>query len=73
MSQRNKLLLYVILTIIVIGSIFLIWAIDTGKFFSNADVIDPTINSAKDLNSLPAPDQSTFGEFFGKVASWFGR
>lgn len=73
MSQRSQLTIYILLVIVVIASILLVWAFDTGRIFSSADVVEPAITSADKLQSLPAPDKSTFGELFGKVASWFGK
>ena len=73
MSSRNRLVMYIVLFLVVIGAIFLIWAIDTGKIFSNADTLEPTAYSIKDINTLPAPDQSIFGEWFGKIAGIFSK
>lgn len=73
MSQKVRLILYIVLMIIIVGSIFLVWAFDTGRIFGSADVVEPAVTSAEKLKILPAPDQSTFGDWFGKVVGWFGR
>jgi len=72
-TQRIKIIFYILLAIMVITSIFLVWAFDTGRIFGSADVVEPAVTSAEKLKTLPAPDESTFSELFGKVASWFGR
>lgn len=70
MSQRVKLISYISLVIIIFGLIFLVWAYDTGRFFSHADT-SVSVLSSNQLTTLPAPDQSTFSNIFGKVISWF--
>lgn len=73
MSQKSQLIIYIMLIIVVFITLFIVWAIDTGRLASSADTNEITTYSATELMTLPAPDQSTFGELFGKVASWFGR
>lgn len=73
MNQRSKIILYILLALVIVGSIFLVWAFDSGKFFSSADESAPAVTSAEQLQSLPSPDQSTFGDWFGKVAEWFSQ
>lgn len=72
MSQRAKLISYISLVIIIFGLIFLVWAYDTGRFFSHADT-NVSILSSNQLTTLPAPDQSTFGNIFGKIVGWFAQ
>ena len=71
MNKRSQLVFYVMLVIIIFAAIFIIWAIDTGKLAGSADVAEPAITSASELQSLPATDKSTFGDLFSKVADWF--
>lgn len=72
MSKKTTVVIYILLAIIVFAAIFIIWAIDTGKIASHADV-PSGITSAQDLQTLPNPDQSTFSKIFGRVAGWFSR
>lgn len=72
MTKKTSIIIYIILAIVVVCSIFIIWAIDAGLIASHAD-IGPSVTSAAQLKSLPNPDQSTFSKLFGAVSKLFGR
>lgn len=70
MNRKNKIIIYGALIFLLFTAIFVIWAIDTGRIASRADV-GPTVQSAAQLQTLPNPDQSTFSKIFGIILSPF--
>ena len=70
MKKQTKIIIYIVLVILLFAIIFLIWAYDTGRLGTKADIA-PQIESAKELKSLPNPDQSTFSKIFGAILNPF--
>jgi len=71
MSTRTKLILWVLGIILVVGTVILIWAIDTDRISIFADVSAPSIQTSQELKKLPSPDQSTFSKIFTAIANIF--
>jgi len=72
-KKQTSITLYVILIIAVFATIFIVWAIDTGRLGTKADVVGPSIESASELKQLPNPDQSTFSKIFGAILRPFTK
>jgi len=73
MSLRTKVILWISGTLVLIGLVILIWAIDTNRISIFASEEGPTVESASQLQSLPSPDQSTFSKIFTAIIKPFTK
>lgn len=73
MSQRTKTILWISGVLLLFGTIFLIWAIDTDRISIFAEDEANIIQDASQLTSLPSPDQSTFQKLYTCIAGLFSE
>lgn len=71
MTQRTKVVSWIVGIILFFGLIFLIWAIDTNRISIFAESSTPTVQDVSELKSLPAPDQSTFSKIYTAIINLF--